>query len=345
MLHRGGIAPNSHRKLHSEVSAMPRIPCFLYAEGTHFYLPPHLSGLPRVPSRFLIHDADGSFSPDPSVFSPTTRPDDAAVFLFPLDIGVYVDCDATADIGAVIESLPYFAGCERRHLISDAGDRPATIPQPACIFATSILRNNRTDVIPMPYVLSGHSPEHSFDWRSIRFDVSFVGNVTNPLRRVMVTSIRHEAPQLRLFADFDDSVVIDGAVCRHIPQTPEQKAHRQNLFLHSLRTSYCILCPPGVGPQSARLYETMRAGRIPIIIENDSIRPLEEFVDYDSFCCIIPKNQVLHTGSILFNWFSYQDNKELQRRCVQSFRIWNTWFSPDRINAALLKIAAQRFCW
>ena len=87
---------------------MPNIPCFLYVEGIHFSLPPHLDGLPRNPSRFLVTDANGAFTPDPTVFSPTTRPEEAAVFLFPFDIGIYVDFDATADIGTVIANLPYF---------------------------------------------------------------------------------------------------------------------------------------------------------------------------------------------------------------------------------------------
>ncbi len=325
---------------------MQQLPCFLYEEGKHFALPEPLTSLRRVFSRFVQIAKDGRPTPDPAAGSYTHLAEDAAVFLFPLDLGVYIDSGAAESIGAVVAALPFFAGRERRHILTDTSDSLETIPQPACIFSTSILNNGRPDVIPMAYCVPEHSLANppSFDWRAIRYDVSFVGNATHPVRRVMVASIRKEAPHLRLFVDFDSSTVIDGNTCLHQPQSQEQDAYRKALFCKSLLTSYCVLCPPGLGPQSIRLYETMHAGRIPIIIENDSRRPLENIIDYASFCCIIPKKSVLHTGTALTAWFANQTQDSLRKRCTQACRVWNTWFAQEKQNEALLNIA-QRAYW
>ena len=322
---------------------LQRIPCFLYEEGVHFALPPALKGLRRVYSRFVLRSEDRRLIPEPTTFRAVNRPEDAQVFLFPLDLGVYTDSGAATDMGRIVGDLPYFAGRERRHICSDAGDRPTTIPQPASIFATSVLRNGPRNVIPTAYVLPEHSraQEASFDWRAIRYDVSFVGNATHPVRRALITSIRREAPQLRLLVDFDTSVVTGDTVCRHLAQSPEEQQRRQAMFCRSLRTSYCVLCPPGLGPQSIRFYETLHAGRIPVLIDNDSVLPLEKNIDYKAFCCRIPRTHVAHAGQFLASWLAGQTRAALRERCILACRTWNTWFSDARHNAALMRIILQ----
>lgn len=324
---------------------MQRIPCYLYEENSHFRLPDDLQGFARVLSRFVSRDAAGNVTPDPAVFSRVARPEDAAVFLFPLDIGAYTDCGAGSAIGHVVEGLPYYAGRERRHIVSDAGDGFSTIGQPVCLFATSVRRGAADGPIPMAYTLPAHSARRTpdFDWRGIRYDVSFVGTATSPLRQAMVLSLRKEAPQLRLFADIDTGCAVSGGVFASRMQDAGQQARRQELFWKSVRGAWCVLCPPGLGPQSIRLYEVLHAGRIPVLLENGSCRPLEGMVDYAAFCCVLPVEEVLHTGTLLASWLEQRDRAALQRQCRMACRMWHAWFSPAQHNAALLQVAQRRY--
>jgi hypothetical protein len=102
----------------------------------------------------------------------------------------------------------------------------------------------------------------SFDWSVIAYDTSFVGNVTNVLRKAAVACIKQQAPGLRLLADFDNAFTVrDGYFFNTRERTDKAEMfHRQTLYRESLEKSLTVLCPPGVGPYSIRMYETMYMG-------------------------------------------------------------------------------------
>ncbi len=188
----------------------------------------------------------------------------------------------------------------------------------------------------------GESPDFNRD--RIRYDVSFVGNLTNILRKAAAASVRQQAPELRLLLDYDDSFgIADG----YYYNTREGKdaaktAARQALYRRSLKESLTVLCPPGVGPHSIRLYETMYMGRIPVVFGDEAVYPLENLIDYGGFCLRIPGDALMDTGNTLKDWLRRQSEDALMQRCVRACRAWNTYFAPDKLLGFMLEEARKK---
>lgn len=326
---------------------MRQIPCFLYRDGEHFSLPPQLQAVAPNDCQFVARDESGVPRAAPRLFREVSRPEDAEVFLFPWDIGQYIDGGALDAVTGVIQSLPHIAGRERRHIICDDGDATAHFPVPVCLFKISVTKALAAETIAAPYALPSHMFDDApvFDWSAVRYDTSFVGNLTNPTRRAVVTSVQRQAPGLRVLVDFDDAPMPDGPHCinTRVKDDPEKTAARQRLYRKSLRESLTVLCPPGIGPHSIRMYETMYMGRIPVLFGDSAVYPLERKMDLGAFCLRIPKGALLETGVILKNWMGSRTEEELHAMCVLACRAWNAYLAPGKLLPYLLEEARDRF--
>jgi hypothetical protein len=270
----------------------------------------------------------------------TEKPDEAEVFLFPWDIGKYIDGGQSAPIWELIGSLPYFTGREMRHIVCDNGDFTLPPELPVCLVKISVTNALAEQCVPMPHFLPEHmflaSP--SFDWDAVRYDASFVGNMTHVARRAMVASVRRQAPELRFFVDFDDNFIIRGRYYFSTRSHPDaaKTARRQELYRESLKKTLTVLCPPGVGPHTFRMYETMYMGRIPVLFRDDAVFPLERLVAYEDFCFFLPREEIMNTGLLLKAWLRGKTREELRERCALACRTWNRYFAPDKVLPLLL---------
>ncbi|MDL2210815.1 glycosyltransferase family 47 protein [Desulfovibrio sp. OttesenSCG-928-O18] len=326
---------------------MRTIPCFFYRDGEHFTLPPEFSAAPPNPCAFVVAGEGGSVMPDPRWFTPVSDPAKAEVFLFPWDIGQYIDAGASAVIWRVIAALPYLSGRENRHIVCDDGDFTQPPPLPVALFKISVTKAIAAACVSMPYALPAHMAHEapSFDWSQIRYDTSFVGNITNAARPAAVASIKKQAPELRFFADVDNSFVVrDGYFFNtRVSGDPAKTARRQELFRASLKESLTVLCPPGVGPHSIRLYETMSMGRVPVLFGDDAVYPLAKLVGYEDFCLVIPHDEIMNTGNILKAWLAAKGEETLHEMGVAACRAWNRYLVPEKVHGFLLAEARTRF--
>ncbi len=86
------------------------------------------------------------------------------------------------------------------------------------------------------------------------FLFSFIGKVANcPAVRVPVVQLKHPRAYLR--------------------DSWSRQSDQDALYASILARSKFVLCPRGVGPSSWRLFETMRAGRVPVIISDEWAEP------------------------------------------------------------------------
>ena len=326
---------------------MCQVSCFLYRDGEHFSLPPHLQAVAPNDCQFIVRDETGVPRVNARLFCEVSRPEEAEVFLFPWDIGQYIDGGALNAIAGVIKSLPHIAGRERRHIVCDDGDATAHFPVPVCLFKISVTKALAAETIAVPYTLPAHMFDDTpvFDWSAIRYDTSFVGNLTNPARRAVVTSVQRQGEGLRTLIDFDDAPMADGQYCYNtrVKDDPEKTAARQRLYRKSLRDSLTVLCPPGIGPHSIRMYETMYMGRIPVLFGDSAVYPLQRAIDYGAFCLRISKDALLETGAILEDWLRSRTEEEVHAMCVQACRTWNAYFAPGKLLPQLLEEARDRF--
>ncbi|MDR0826996.1 MAG: glycosyltransferase family 47 protein [Desulfovibrio sp.] len=321
---------------------MPAYPCFIYREGEHFTLPRELRFTPPNLCEFALQDDSGRIIPHPQVFYETPNPDEAAFFLFPWDIGKFMDSGKSLAVEAVIASLPYLRGRERRHIVCDDGDGVAISRSGLCLFKISLKEQDRNEAVCSWYRLPAHVADDtpSFDWDAIRYDVSFVGNVTNVTRKAVALAVQR-TEGLRSRIDFDDAFKVEGQYFYNRAKAESALRGRQDLYRNIARMSFAVLCPPGVGPQSIRMYETMYLGRIPVIFGENTVYPLAGSVDYTSFCLRVASGDLLRAGERIRDWIGLQGRERLQEICVLACRTWNRYFTPEKKLPLLLEEAAR----
>jgi hypothetical protein len=103
---------------------------------------------------------------------------------------------------------------------------------------------------------------------------------------------------------------------------PDERVRRQAQYADTLTRSLFGVCPSGFSPTSHRLFETMRAGRAPVVI-SDAWRP-PPLVDWDSCLIRIRENDVDNLPQILRE--HEPEAAELGRRARE---IWEERFSPQ----------------
>ncbi|MBC8081688.1 MAG: exostosin family protein [Hymenobacter sp.] len=105
----------------------------------------------------------------------------------------------------------------------------------------------------------------------------------------------------------------------------EQKPKDLQLHYAQLLTnSKFILCPKGIGTSSSRLFETMQAGRVPVIISDNWVRPAGP--DWDEFAIFIPEDEVHTIPDILEKEEeSWPEKSRLARKA------WEDFFAPESL--------------
>jgi hypothetical protein len=131
---------------------------------------------------------------------------------------------------------------------------------------------------------------------------SFMGNVnTYPSLRSQVLNLKHPRAYLK-----DTS-----------------KEAPVELFSNIMMSSKFVLCPRGIAPLTIRLFETMRAGRVPVII-SDEWRENKIAGNWKDFSIVIPEKDVDLIPSIL---------EKLEPQSLEMGEkarlVWESNFSPS----------------
>lgn len=97
---------------------------------------------------------------------------------------------------------------------------------------------------------------------------------------------------------------------------------RQARFRQILARSRFVLCPRGNGTSSFRLYETLAAGRVPVIISDDWVAPSGP--DWHAFSLRWPERKV----DDLVEWLE-QRNVDWPQLSTAACQAYDTFFAPD----------------
>lgn len=153
--------------------------------------------------------------------------------------------------------------------------------------------------------------------REPRFLAGFRGSSNVPLRAALIRSLRASP----------DEVVLT--------VTP-----KSNWFQHSVQDqqAYCseildsrfVFCPRGHGPSSYRCYETMRLGRVAVILSDDWAPPFG--LDWPSYSLRFPEKDA---GRVLENIRAAKVDWRAMGRRAQA--VWENHFRPDRQLRAILE--------
>ena len=111
---------------------------------------------------------------------------------------------------------------------------------------------------PNPYVSDVYSEN-----RDIRYLYSFMGSMSHACRRPIMR-LKHPDGLVRDTSDFN---------VWNSDETEMKVRGRE--YARTLSSSQFVLCPRGIGTSSMRLYETLEAGRVPVIISDQWAPPPE----------------------------------------------------------------------
>ncbi|MFT5893398.1 MAG: hypothetical protein ACI8VW_000263 [bacterium] len=144
-----------------------------------------------------------------------------------------------------------------------------------------------------------------------RWLYSFVGSSSHSVRKPVLNLNDERA----LIVDTSDFCVWNHA------QT--SKFDFQKIYFESVVDSKFILCPRGIGPSSLRLYETMEAGRVPVIISDEWMAP--KHVDW-SFAVRIPESEITTIpGRLRILENEWEDRSSAARAA------WEKSYAPDQM--------------
>ncbi|MDR1856745.1 MAG: glycosyltransferase family 47 protein [Desulfovibrio sp.] len=320
---------------------MGGIACFCYREGIDFAFQGDLARVNFAPSPFFVPDGRGLLVLDPSLFRPVQDPSRADVFLFPFDIGTAIDAGFRDAIEALIADLPFFPGRAERHIIVDIADSPQSVRLDVALFKMSVMRSG--DPAGKAVVLWYDVPPHvlarrpTFDIEHAEYDTCFIGTYSHVARLAAVHSVRRHAPTLRFYEKGEHNITVRDGFFYTARHDAHETAVRQRRYVHTIQRSLTVLCPPGVGPQSVRMYETMYLGRIPVLFDYDVAYPFEDRIDYRAFTLMLPQDDMLGTaGPMLEEWLRGQSTDRLRERCALAAKTWRNWFAkPDRLRLML----------
>jgi hypothetical protein len=144
---------------------------------------------------------------------------------------------------------------------------------------------------------------------------SFVGRVAN-------------CPELR------------GAIARlkhpraHLEDASSNQSDHDKRYADILQKSKFVLCPRGHGPSTWRLFETMRAGRVPVIVSDEWLPP--SGLEWDRFCVRVPESEVDRIPSLLEAMEALSEEMGLLAR-----KAWEDNFSVERSFGWIAETCAQ----
>ena len=91
----------------------------------------------------------------------------------------------------------------------------------------------------------------------------------------------------------------------------------KNLYSEIMTRNIFSLCPRGKGNYSLRFYETLRAGRIPVLLDTEMVLPCEDRIDWhDAIVCKKTPKELMKT---ILDWTENRDLRAIQMRCRE---IW-----------------------
>jgi hypothetical protein len=108
------------------------------------------------------------------------------------------------------------------------------------------------------------------------------------------------------------------------------------------------LCPRGVGSQSIRFFETLSMGRIPFVISDRYIFPLDHQIDYDQFIFKIKENRIKHLPDEIAGFFARTSVDRIRKMGLLARNTWLSFFAPSRfdrfVELTLLEVLREKRC-
>lgn len=183
--------------------------------------------------------------------------------------------------------LPYFKGREASHVLFDVSDYETKYHQPS-MFLRCNLRQWNLEADPgsiqFAWPVEDYSDCIPVPSGGFLHDLSFQGWVTShESRRRSVDSCLASGLKCDI-ATYNDFT----GYCFHEPEGIRRRAE----FRRSMRESRICLCPESIDSVFPyRYFETLSAGRVPLLVGSDFVYPWADEIPYSSFSIVCPRDR------------------------------------------------------
>lgn len=106
----------------------------------------------------------------------------------------------------------------------------------------------------------------------------------------------------------------------------EDKQSTSERYFENMQKSLYIICYRGTGNFSVRLYETMAAGRIPVILRSDDVLPFEDKIDWSVFP-IVPEQMIYKADKIIASFHAAHSAESLLRLQQHARNLYENYFA------------------
>ncbi len=121
---------------------------------------------------------------------------------------------------------------------------------------------------------------------------------------------------------------LDISVEQYPRLSENMRKQRQALYFDMMQRSVATLCPKGFGAQSIRFFETMSCGRIPVLISDDYLLPLENRINYNAFICRLGEDEIGGIRDNLALFFNGHTDEEIVNMGSAACQTWSEYFAP-----------------
>jgi hypothetical protein len=181
-------------------------------------------------------------------------------------------------------------------------------------------RRHRSISYPLQY---NQEVKH-FPLTDAEYNFGFIGGLTAGVRARMVDALEPRSEQDHSFFR------VRGADWSKYYARDQSEMDSQREYGDFLRKTKFILCPRGMGLSSYRLFETMQAGRVPVIISDRFVLPSGP--DWDSCSIRVSERDITSIPDIVAKYLD-----KWPEMAQKSRQAWENYFSEDVILDSLVK--------
>jgi len=195
-------------------------------------------------------------------------------------------------------------------------------PRARKVFKRSLVRGDRSCAFPA-YPRAEIENAYTF-FRAKTLNkpvVSFCGQATRPDLRVRM---------------LNEAEVSDEVVTRYIKRDGFFHPDIET-YLNTTRQCDYVLCPPGHGNYTYRLYETLALGRVPVVIDTDVVMPLHDRIHWKHHCVWVTRSEIGHVGEIIAEHWSKLDDVSYARLQRSNMELYANLLHPASFLHAVLR--------
>jgi hypothetical protein len=229
----------------------------------------------------------------------------------------------TINAQLIQDTLQSYSACNKKVLVFLVSDynNPVNIPSNVLLFRTGLYKSQKKVneyLLPFLWADSEMKNEPSFPPLpkvGIHPTVGFCGSIISHPSRVQFINRLKSAPNIK--KNFILKTEYWGGNPHNINVITE--------FVNNIKGSYFTLSTRGTGNWSARFYQVLSLGRIPIVVDTDLMLPFEDKINWRDVIVYCDSDTNL-TNNVLQFW-QQKDIIHAQIRCKE---IYDTYLSAEK---------------